>query len=385
MEKATAYTDLTDAQAAGETLGRKINVELSGPPDAIILFAAPSYDHAQLLAAIIAECPGALLIGSSSAGEFTHSAQGEGSACALALRSDETRFAIGVGRDLHTSAKAAAHQIASTFRGVEETTLHRAALVMTDALAGHAPELIQELMIATRTEYQLFGGGAGDNACFERTVVFNGTQVLTDAAVALEMVSPSPIGVGVGHGWEPAAAAMRVTEAEGLKLIGLNGLPAVEAFEAHAEEIGEPFDPKAPLPFFLHNILGIETSAGYQLRMPLAVEEDGSLHLAGEIPVGSRVRIMRTTLEASLVATRQATATALAKLDGREPGVALFFDCAATKIRIGDKYTMELEAVRSQLTDLPMVGCITHGQIARASGQYDAFHNCTAVVCVLPA
>ncbi len=94
---------------------------------------------------------------------------------------------------------------------------------------------------------------------------------------------------------------------------------------------------------------------------------------------------MRTTLEASLVATEQATLAALSKLDGKKPGVALFFDCAATKIRVGDQYTRELEAVRSQLLDLPMVGCITHGQIARASGQYDAFHNCTAVVCVLPA
>ncbi len=385
MEKATAYTDLPDAAEAGAMLGRQILAELSGAPDAIIVFAAPSYNHAKLLVALKAKCPDAILIGSSSAGEFTHAAHGEGAACALALKSDETRFALGVGRDLHASATTAAQQIVSTFQGVEEPTLHRAALVMTDALAGHAPELIQELMVATKTQYQLFGGGAGDNARFTRTVVFNGTEVLTDAAVALEIVSPNPIGVGVGHGWEPAADTMRVTEAYGLELVGLNGLPAVEAFEAHAEETGQAFDPKSPLPFFLHNILGIETSAGYQLRMPLAVNEDGSLHLAGEIAVGSRVRIMRTTLEASLVATEQATAAALSKLDGRKPGVALFFDCAATKIRIGDQYTRELEAVRSQLLDLPMVGCVTHGQIARAAGQYDAFHNCTAVVCVLPA
>ena len=31
------------------------------------------------------------------------------------------------------------------------------------------------------------------------------------------------------------------------------------------------------------------------------------------------------------------------------------------------------------------VGCNTHGQIARAEGQFGGFHNCTAVVCVLPA
>ena len=385
MEKATAYCDLADSSAAGAVLGQQVMQELSGAPDAIIVFAAPSYDHAALLEALSAECAGALIVGSSSAGEFTHAVHGEGSACALALKSADVRFAIGVGRDLHVSAKEAANQIASTFLGVDEPTLHRAALVMTDALSGHAPDLIHELMLATKTQYQLFGGGAGDNAAFARTVVFNGTEVLTDAAVALEMISMRPIGVGVGHGWTPAAEAMRVTEADGLRLIGLDGMPAVEAFEAHAEDRKQAFDRDDPLPFFLHNILGIETPTGYPRRMPRPGGVDGARPLAGAVPVGSRVRIMSTTLDASLDAVTQATATALSKLDGQKPGVALFFDCAATKIRIGDRYTMELEAVRSQLHDLPMVGCITQGQFGRAEGQYDGFHNCTAVVCVLPA
>ncbi len=385
MQTATAYTELTDAGAAGRALGRQIGATIVGSPDAIILFAAPGYDHASLLRALSSDYPAALLVGSSSAGEFTHLAHGEGAACALALKSETIRFAVGVGRHLSRSAADAAGQIVSTFRGAEEQTMHRAALVLTDALAGHAPTLIQELMVATGAQYQLFGGGAGDNAQFVRTVVFSGTEVLDDAAVALEILSPEPLGVGVGHGWEPAADALRVTDADGLRLIGLNGLPAVEAFEAHARTVGVPFDPDSPLPFFLHNILGIETAAGFQLRMPLSVDEAGVVHCAAEVPVGSRVRIMRSTVAASLRAVERATASALASIGDRTPGVALFFDCAATRIRIGDEYTLELDAVRNRLSDLPMVGCVTHGQIARADGQFDGFHNCTAVVCVLPA
>ena len=385
MQTVAAYTDLSDAEAAGHALGRQIATELPGSPDAIILFAAPGYDHRSLLGALSSNHPGALLVGSSSAGEFTHLSHGAGAACALALKSDTMRFAVGVGRALSRSASDAARQIVSTFRGTEEQILHRAALVLTDALAGHAPALIQELMVATGTRYQLFGGGAGDNAQFVRTVVFSGTEVLDDAAVALEILSPERLGVGVGHGWEEAAEALRVTEADGLRLIGLNGLPAVEAFQAHAAAVGVAFDPEHPLPFFLHNILGIETAAGYQLRMPLSVDKAGVVHCAAEVPVGSRVRIMRSTVAASLLAVERATAEALASIGDRKPGVALFFDCAATRIRIGDDYTLELDAVRNRLSDLPMVGCVTHGQIARAEGQFDGFHNCTAVVCVLPA
>ncbi len=385
MESATAYTDLADAAAAGQALGRKITSTLHGTADAIMVFASPSYAHAKLLEAIRTEHPSALLVGASSAGEFTHEQYGQGAACALALRSDHVHFAVGVGRDLHVSPALAARQIVSTFRSPEKPTLHRAALVLTDALSGHAPDLIHELMIATDAQYQFFGGGAGDNAQFVRTVVFHGTEVLSDAAVALEILSPRPLGVGVGHGWATAGDALRVTDAQGLRLGSLNGFPAVQAFEAHAEKTGQSFDPQAPLPFFLHNILGIETSTGYQLRMPLSVDAVGAVQCAAEVPLGSRVRIMHSSLQASLQAAERATAAALANLGGQMPGVALFFDCAATRARIGEAYTMELEAVRSTLPAIPMIGCVTHGQIARSDRQFDGFHNCTALVCVLPA
>ena len=384
MKTATAHTDLPEAGAAGAALAAQIR-ETVAKPHALIVFASPSYDHAVLLGALSDAFPESLLLGSSSAGEFTRSSFGDDTVCALALHSDEMRFAVGVGRDLATSPAGAAAQILSAFQGRDEPVLHRAAMVLTDALAGRGPDLIGELVLATKAQYAFFGGGAGDNGHFVRTVVFHGREVLSDAAVALEILSPRPLGIGIGHGWEPAAAAMRVTAAEGRRLLSLNGLPAADAFEDHAANTGQAFDPENALPFFLHNILGIEGPSGYELRAPMSVDIDGAVHCAAEIPTGSRVRIMRSTAEASRVAAERATDAALAKLGDQAPGVALFFDCAATRFRVGDQYTLELEAVRNRLQSLPMAGCITYGQIARGDGQFDTFQNCTALVCVLPA
>jgi hypothetical protein len=84
------------------------------------------------------------------------------------------------------------------------------------------------------------------------------------------------------------------------------------------------------------------------------------------------------------LAAERATAAALANLGGQKPKAALFFDCVATRLRLGDKFDTELDAVKAQLANIPLVGCNTHGQIARAAGQFEGFHNCTAVVCVLP-
>ncbi len=385
MKIATAHTDLGDAGAAGAALAGQIRDEFAGSPDALILFASPDYEHATLLGALMDAFPHCLLVGSTSAGEFTRSSFGDNTACALALGGGEIRFAAGIGRGLAASPQTAAAEILASFEGREDPVLHRAALVLTDALAGGGPELIQELVLATGAQYEFFGGGAGDNGRFKRTMVFHGREASSDAAVALEILSPQPLGIGIGHGWEPAADAMRVTASEGQRLIGLNGFPAVDAFEDHAAASGQLFDPTNALPFFLHNILGIEVPGGFKLRAPMSVDAEGAVHCGAKIPIGSRVRIMRTTAEASRVAAERAATAALARLGDQTPGVALFFDCAATRFRMGDQYTAELEVVRDRLDALPMAGCITYGQIARAEGQFDTFQNCTALVCVLPA
>lgn len=350
-----------------------------------MVFAAPSYDHEALLAALVTQCPDALVVGASSAGEFLNHRRGEGLACALGLAGEDVRFGVGVARQIASDAAGAAREIVSGFSGLADYTFpYRSALVMADALAGHADVLVDELTLATGGQYQFFGGGAGDNAQFQRTSVFCGREVLNGAAVALEMLTEKPIGVGVRHGWGPASAPFRVTEADGMRLISLNGLPAAEAFEAHARTTAQTLDRAAPIPFFLHNILGIEAGDSHRLRVPLAILDDGSVLCAAEVPQGSVVYIMRASAASAVEAAQEATQAALAALGENKPQAALFFDCVATRLRMGDQFGEEVGVVRDQLSGADLLGCNTHGQIARAEGQFEGFHNCTAVVAVLP-
>ncbi len=351
-----------------------------------MVFAAPSYDHAALLDELAKHCPDTLVVGSSSAGEFMNHNRGEGLACALGLAGEDVRFSIAVARDIKDDAAAAARQMVSSFKGLSDYAFpYRSALVMADALAGYADVLVDELTLATGGQYQFFGGGAGDNAQFQRTSVFYGREVINGAAVALEMLTEKPIGVGVRHGWAPASAPFRVTETDGMRLVSLNGLPAVEAFEAHARTTGQTLDRAAPLAFFLHNILGIEAEDQQRLRVPLAVLPDGSVLCAAEVPQGSVVYIMRVSAASAVEAAQEATQAALAAIGEHKPQAALFFDCVATRLRMGEQFGEEVATVRDQLAGADLLGCNTHGQIARAEGQFEGFHNCTAVVAVLPA
>ncbi|MEO6447542.1 MAG: FIST N-terminal domain-containing protein [Gemmatimonadaceae bacterium] len=386
-ESAVVYSAEPEATRAAQDIAEQIRAQLpGGPPDAMVVFASPAYDQPLLLASLESLCSPRRMMGASSSGEFTSERQGEGLVCVLALRSTDLKFSVGVARELSKDRAAAARAIASSFHGLTApSNEHRTALVLTDALAGHADDLVDQLTLVTAGKYQFVGGGAGDNAQFRRTQVFYGTEAISDAAVALEILSSKPLGIGVGHGWEPAGAGMRVTESSGLRLTSLNGMPAVEAFQSHAERTGQTFDTDLPIPFFLHNILGIETGAGHRLRVPLSVNADGSVECAAEVPTGAVVHIMRTTSRSAVEAASRATQQAVKNLRGQRPQVALFFDCVATRLRMGEVFGLELQALSEQLGDTSFVGCNTHGQIARAEGQFGGFHNCTAVVCVLPA
>ena len=385
-ETVTAITSETDSAKAGIELGRTIRKAFNGADaDAVIVFASAQHDYELLLEALAAESGTRTIVGSSSAGEFSHSTRGEGQVSAMGLKSRSMRFAVGVGRNLSADPTAAAREVGQAFTGIGTPSLpHRSALVMTDALAGHADAVVEELTVVTRGNYRFFGGGAGDDGRFQKTHVFAGTDAVTDAIVALEILSLQPLGVGVSHGWIPAGDGLRVTEAQGSRVISLNGAPAVDAMEEHARATGQAFDRSAPLPFFLHNILGIKSGTEYRLRVPLAVNGDGSISCAADIPLGSVVHVMKTTDESAVSAAERATRSALASLGGQRPRAALVFDCVATRLRMGRAFDDELKACAELLHPAGFVGCNTYGQIARAEGQFGGFHNCTAVVCVLP-
>src|SRR5437868_2306421 len=100
------------------------------PPDAVIVFVSAAHDYKELLGAINEGCRPKHLVGSSSAGEFTNRSRGEGSACALALRSDQIRFAASLGRDISSDRAAAAAQLVGGFQGLRDHSYpYRSALI----------------------------------------------------------------------------------------------------------------------------------------------------------------------------------------------------------------------------------------------------------------
>ncbi len=383
---AVSHTALPDEVDAGNFLADEVLSKLGGEsPDVIVVFASPEYAFVPLLQAIERRAGPGIMVGCSSAGEFCGTSHATSSVSVLAIRADDIIFNGALGRGLRADPARALDQVMPVFTGDQHPDFpHRYALVLIDALAGYTDAMVAEIGSRTHNRYQLFGGGAADDTRFERTHVFIGSAVHEDAVVILEMLSKRPFGLGVTHGWEPVGETMRATGACGTSLSTLDDIPAVEAFSAHAARTGQHFQRDDPLPFFLHNLLGIETAEGYHLRVPLAVAADGAVALAAAIPAGAAVKLMASTSASVCAAASTAAAGAMRGLQGGRHAGSLVFDCAATRLRLGPKFVDELDAVAANLGSPNFSGCNTYGQVALARGLFNGFHNCTAIVCAIP-
>lgn len=103
-QAAVLFSDRESSEEAGAHLGQQILAALDGAsPDAVVLFASSRHDYVSLLSAVQRTSRPEVLVGASSAGEFTGDKSGVGMACALALRADDMRFCVGVGRGVTAS------------------------------------------------------------------------------------------------------------------------------------------------------------------------------------------------------------------------------------------------------------------------------------------
>jgi len=85
-----------------------------------------------------------------------------------------------------------------------------------------------------------------------------------------------------------------------------------------------------------------------------------------------------------LASARQAALQAVERLEGARPAGAIVFDCICRGIILGERFLEEASVISEVVSNRPLAGFETYGEIAKASGLLSGFHNTTAVVAVLP-
>lgn len=378
-----------DSYQAGRAAAQDaLNEIREGQPDLVLVFTTDTFDQNQVLKGVRSLTDDAPLLGCCGGGVISREGLSRDSIAVMTIRSDDMRVVLGLGNNISQDARRAGELVADDILAnqPEDASDYQATLlVLPDGLTGALNELVRGTSDAVGPLCQLVGGGAGDNVKFIKTCQFIGEQVHSDAVSVALILSRTPIGVGVRHGWSAVGRPLIVTRAEGNIVKELDGRPA---FKAYINQFGAEYPElrtETFARFAMEHPLGLPQMGGeYIIRDPLKAHPDGSLECVAAVPENAVVRIMNGDKETLLEAAKQAAQESMRPLEGKKPALTIIFDCVSRLLLLGEDARGEIDAVRAIVgVDTPVIGFFSFGEIAAQAGSPPAFHNKTVVVCTI--
>jgi hypothetical protein len=363
---------------------------LSSAPTFGLLFVSSKHDLKEALNAAKAAAPLCQIIGCQTAGEFTEHGRTDGGVALLLVSAPQWLAASAAASGASSNFVDVAQKLAAPYAPLKQRAGKQGigictTLLLVDGVASTGEKLLKELQKATHMLQPIVGGASGDDGKFKASQVGNSDFSGVDSAVALHVSSPTAWGFGIDHGLRPQTKPMTVTKANGNVLHEIDGKPAFEKYQAYAAQHNFTLTESNTTGYLIANPLGVYfLDEVHHARNPVGVGAKGELKLVADIVEGSKVCILDGDKDSMVAACERACRDALKNLNGAEPAAIVVFDCICRGLILGDDFKREIEAVKRVFPNVPVVGFLTYGEIARVRGKLDGWHNTTTVVVAIP-
>ena len=360
--------------------------------DLSIVFASSKYDYQAVVNGVREVTDNALLIGCSTAGEFTDERTDKESIACAVISSDTYKFFPGMGRGLKENEVNALKEAGNRFPSNVEGHPYLSAILLIDGLAGKGEESVLAALSTLGPNVKFSGGSAADDLKFKETAVFVNNEVSSDAVSLTLVASRIPVAIGVKHGHFPISPPLKITRAEGNIVYEIEGKPAFEVWKEYARQnaksIGIDVDrmseAEAIQTFFTRYEAGLLTGTEYKIRwLGGTTSTQGPITFPCAMSEGMVIRVMESPKEAQIASARRAAEIALEACKGTKLAGAIVFDCVCRAVILGEDFSKAVNEIKNVLK-VPLIGFETYGEIAMEIGQLSGFHNTTTVVLLLP-
>jgi hypothetical protein len=307
------------------------------------------------------------------------------SGCAALAFDGDVTVGFGLGESAsHDPRGAARRATEAAFAGVDQEAGQPLLLLLYDANAGLHAEIVAGAYEVVGPRVRLAGGGANapvGGSSRHEPAQFAFSRACRDSVVAIALVTPAAVGIGIGHGCELGALPALVTRSDGRRILALDGRPAEEAY---LEAIGHSGRRLSDAAFerlaVLHPLAQLELGGRVRPRHVRGRSPVGGLLCASAIPENAAVAFGEQTPGGVCASAHAAVRDALAPLPG-PPRAALVFDCAARRSVLGIDPQAEVDVLTSGLgADAPLVGLYTRGEVARTRGASGDLNHAIVVV-----
>jgi len=236
-------------------------------------------------------------------------------------------------------------------------------LILSEGSFVNGTELINELIKQTNKSIPIFGGLAGDEFSFERTVVGLNADATSGKIVAIGFYGNHiHFGFGSEGGWGDFGPEREVTKSEKNVLYKIGDRFALDLYKEYLGKYAEEL-PGSSLYFPLS--MKETPNSESVVRTILAInEENKSMTFAGNIPQGSFVRLMKGNTDKLIDASSKA-ALKIGVKPSQSTQLALLVSCVGRRIVLGDRVEEELEVVKDVFGDKTILcGFYSYGEIS---------------------
>ncbi|MFM9824738.1 FIST signal transduction protein [Flavobacterium sp.] len=236
-------------------------------------------------------------------------------------------------------------------------------LIISEGSFINGTELINELIFQTKKLVPIFGGLAGDEYNFEKTVVGLNRDASPGKIVAIGFYGDAlHFGFGSEGGWSDFGPEREVTHSDKNVLYKIGNRSALEIYK---EYLGKYADELPGSSLYFPLSMKENQDSEPIVRTILSIDEEKkSMTFAGNIPTGSTVRFMKGNIDKLIDASYQA-AEAIHTNQIHQPELAFLVSCVGRKIVLGNRIEEEIEAVKEVFGDKILVcGFYSYGEIS---------------------
>lgn len=274
-------------------------------------------------------------------------------------------------------SKEIAEQIVAQLNGQGEATL----FMLFDAMVPNIGSMLDDtyLQLANRVHYA--GANAGSETFQSMPCLFDGKRLVSNGL--LLVLLPDHKGAILEHGYHAPRHIVYATSTAGNRISQIDWRPAFEVYQEMVhKQYGVQITQENFYEHAVHFPFGIVRANHHVVvRIPVMLNEDGSLFCVGEVPANS----VLTLLERPSVDTHETLRVltdGLTAMNGSSTGSELLlFYCAGRRMHLGmEVATTELNEFDKRTSAAQVAGALSLGEIGGSTLHgYPLFHNATLV------
>ncbi|MFI0490242.1 FIST signal transduction protein [Flavobacterium sp.] len=255
-------------------------------------------------------------------------------------------------------------------------------LVISEGSFVNGTELVNELGKQTNHNIPIFGGLAGDNVKFQKTLVGLNEDAKEGKIVIVGFYGNEiNFSFGCEGGWSDFGPEREVTLSEKNVLYKIGDRYALDIYKGYLGKYADELPGSA-----LYFPLSMKESKDSPsvVRTILSIDEKTkSMTFAGNIPQGSFIRLMKGNFDKLIDASYNAATESFSN-HPREPELALIVSCVGRKVVLGNRVDEEFEVVKEVSGNTLLCGFYSYGEISPLTNQKSCeLHNQTMAILTI--